>query len=263
MIEAFFDIDGSLIDESCEFNAPVKKLSSLVRELSGEVRFNINSNRSLKNILSIWEKIGFNGVIVYENGLGVFNPKNGRKELETGKGIDKEKIRNILSEEGERVSFINTDELIRNPKKFIAQPGMPIYCEQTREYTATIYPRIIFNNIPVPDSEYLSYIAGKIVNAFGDPYNIDISSKYFNITLTPKDASKGNPMRNMKIGKIASFGDSTQDIEMFRESTAGLVGCPANADLEVKDFVEKRKGFIATFPHTSGAIEFIREVFKK
>jgi|GEM_PF-2088258 len=256
-IEVFLDIDGCFIDEKYQFNVPLDDLNEGLKKYFEIMNFNLNSNRSLVSIMNLWSQIKPNGLIVYENGQGIFNPVENIEEP-NGKKFSRENLKKNLRGLCNRISFIPTDDLIKTPEKFESKLSREIYCEDTRRFTMTIYPRIISSGIPIEDLDYTLEVLERVGKKYSDSYEVYFSKKYGNIILTPKNALKSQPMKKIADGKeIASFGDEIPDIMMFRESSPGMVGCPANAKKEVKDFVKKTGGFVSEKPFTRGVLEFV------
>jgi len=257
-IEVFFDIDGCLINERYEFTEPIEKVIEKSRQCS-DMKLHLNSNRSLQSMLKKWDELRFNGFLVYENGLGIYDPST-REDHSIGTPIDREHLKRILLKMSDEVSFVSTDELVRTPERFQSDKEREIYCEESRIFTATVYPRLIVDRVPTPDIMFLDEVRKRLVKEYGDKYDIpEFDGKsYFNILMNPRDALKSNPMRGLAgENRIASFGDNITDIEMFKKSDKGMIGCPANAVDDVKYFVVENNGFVADKEYTQGAIDFL------
>ncbi|VVB79716.1 haloacid dehalogenase-like hydrolase [uncultured archaeon] len=257
-LEIFLDIDGCLINRNYDFTAPIEKIIALARKLESKARINLNSNRSLPSILKIWEKLKFNGLLIYENGLGVYNPL-----LEQGKSFDqpefdREKLINNLSDIAGELEFIPTDDLVREPKNFISECSSKIYFEETRKFTLTAYPRLFKERVLFVDRAYLNRIKDRLELIYSEKYDIRTSESYGNIILVPKNASKSNPMKRIAQGlKIASFGDESVDICMFKESDTKLIGCPNNSQDQAREYVKNLSGFVSQHDYTLGVIDFL------
>ncbi|MFH1500618.1 MAG: HAD hydrolase family protein [archaeon] len=260
MINAFFDIDGCILSPELKFTLSPEKLVRKTRSLDGRVKFHLNSNRSLKGIRPIYDQIGFDGLIIFENGLGVYDPTLEKTVIEKGCPIDRERLSEILSEVG-RVSFIDTDQIFLNPDSVLRQDPVEVYCEKTRVYTMTIYPRIVSNKGLQSTVSILNQVDSLVNGHYKTEYDISRSLDYFSVMLTPKTALKSGPMKEIATdSRIASFGDSAQDILMFKESAPGLIGCPSNAHQEALDYVRRNKGFISELQYTAGTLDFIGEL---
>ncbi|HVG27256.1 MAG TPA: hypothetical protein VM865_06600 [Acidobacteriaceae bacterium] len=57
---------------------------------------------------------------------------------------------------------------------------------------------------------------------------------------------------HVPLAHTAYFGDDINDL--FAMELAGVVACPADAALEVREFVHSRNGFISTWPGGHGAV---------
>ena len=257
-IDVFLDIDGCLINQRYEFTSSLDKLRLAAKQISDKARINLNSNRSLPSILKIWERVLFNGLLIYENGIGTYNPITKEGDSFGQSEFDRDSLLSILNGVAEGFDFISTDELVREPKKFVSDIASKIYFEETRKFTLTAYPRLFKNNIPFIDPEYITEVKKRFESAFSNSYNIRTSDSYGNIILVPKNAIKSNPMRRISRGSnIASFGDELADTCMFDESSYGLCGCPGNSPELVKDFVKRQEGFVSSEDYTNGVIGFL------
>jgi hydroxymethylpyrimidine pyrophosphatase-like HAD family hydrolase len=258
-LEVFFDIDGCLVDKEYHLTIPTTELERGVRASSLRMGLHLNSNRSRRSILDIRAQVGFNGLVIYENGQGIFNPTTGEDYTlsKIGKFSRKDLIRK-LGQISEQVSFVSTDDLINFPERFSSSLSRVIFCEESREYTATVYPRVIKNGVPTFDKNYLDEAKEFLSKSFGNKYIIRSTPGYGNVVLTPIGALKSGPMKRLfGTNRVASFGDDIPDINMFQESSPTLIGCPANSVQEVKEFVRKNGGFVAGGQYTTGAIEFL------
>ncbi|MEI7719229.1 MAG: HAD hydrolase family protein [archaeon] len=263
-LDVFFDIDGCLINSSYDFTVSPQELSATVKKYENIMRVHINSNRSLPSILNIWNKVGFAGLIVYENGQGVFDPVTNTDLNSSEKRISKRELASKLLSISDEVKFISTDKLIQNPADFSSQKSKSIFCEESRDYTATVYPRINLLGVPVIDWEFLNITEKLLEEHYGRDYEVCSSKIYCNVMLTPNHALKSNPMQKIAGNNlIASFGDENPDIKMFEESTPGLIGCPANASKKVQEFVSKKGGLVSKKEYTAGALDFLNYISKK
>jgi hydroxymethylpyrimidine pyrophosphatase-like HAD family hydrolase len=256
-IDVFFDIDGCLINENYDFTVSPKLLTDKVRLLDEKLKVHLNSNRSLKSILKIWSQLNTNGFLIYENGLGVYNPLAGMQPCCVEQKFDRTKLIELLHQQGLETLFVDTDRLIRMPAEFSRLTGT-VFCEESREYTATIYPRLMVGQIPQTDMYFIKKVKKVLDPIYSRDYNLSISEEWGNILLTPKNALKSRPMKTIAgDSRIASFGDQNADILMFKESGRGLIGCPKNAAQEVKDFVRDAGGFISDKDYTAACLDFL------
>jgi len=257
-IDAFFDVDGCLINEKYQFTIPPKKLTEVIKGFEGGLRVHLNSNRSLKSLIGIWEMIQTEGVLIYENGLGVFDPKTNRFIQDSGGRFCKVSLSKQLRSMGFKLQVIDTDRLITNPGEFTGN-GAIVFCEQSREYTATLYPRLMVEGVPQINGGLIEQVRDVLHEKYGREYNISTSSLYGNILMTPKSALKGQYMKTVAGDSfIASFGDQIPDILMFKESSPGLIGCPNNSSLEVKKFVREGGGTVSPKNYTSACLDFLK-----
>jgi len=264
-LEVFFDIDGCLVDKEYRFTVSPTELESSVGASSSQMSLHLNSNRSRQSILDIRAKVKFNGLVIYENGQGIFNPITGEDYTlsEVGK-FSREDLIKKLRQISEQVSFISTDDLMNFPERFSSSLSRVMFCEGSRKYTATVYPRVVKNGVPTFDQNYLDEAEEFLSKKFGSIYTVRVTPGYGNVILTPIGALKSSPMRRLaRTNRVASFGDDIPDINMFQESSPTLMGCPANSVQEVKEFVRKNGGFVAESQYTAGAIEFLDYLNKK
>ena len=146
---------------------------------------------------------------------------------------------------------------------FFSSLSKEAYCEKSRIFTATVYPRVINQGIPTENDEFTSNVFERLKKVYGEKYNLFFSKKYGNIILTPKNALKSNPMKKIAgENRIASFGDEIPDILMFQESSPKMIGCPANAREEVKRFVRKNNGLVSRKSYTEGVLDFVNYIQK-
>lgn len=257
-VEVFFDIDGCLIDENYRFTVPVEQFRALVQPYLDKMRLHLNSNRSLEHVIKIWQQLHFNGLLIYENGQGVYDPLKNILLDCSGKPFDKSRLRKSLEGYADDVFFIQTMKLIKHPELLSSDLSKVVYCEETREFTATVYPRTIVDGIPSFDVNYYDRIFELLCDVYNSEYDITPEVAYGNIALTPKTSQKSRPFSKLFPGRrIASFGDNTADIAMFRGSSPGLFGCPANASVDVKGFVRENQGYLSANYYTQGALDFL------
>lgn len=240
----FFDLDGCLITPSYQFNIPLEEVQSAIRSLQGDgTKIHVNSNRSIASIESIRATLGFNGCVIYENGAGIYNPITKIKDGNGTRLFDKKMLTKVLNNAGFPTYFIDTDqEFPRNIERTV------VFCEKTREYSVTAYPR------KEEEVSGINRIYSVLYDSFGATYDINKNQVYQNIILTLKKINKGCALKYFD-GISASFGDEVADISMFNKSD--ICGCPSNASEEVKKYVQKRGGFLACNPYTLGAREFM------
>jgi hydroxymethylpyrimidine pyrophosphatase-like HAD family hydrolase len=263
MREIFFDVDGCLVDKKCHLNMDLEDFKIKVFEaIQKGSRFHINSNRSLDNLLDIYRKFGFNGHIINENGIGVYNP-NTLEMLDIGfKEVDKEALADNLSKyEFGNVEFIDTGVLITDPEKFtghFVDTNRLCFCERTRKYTMTFYPRILENGKVSFELDMLKGMANLLAESYPD-FRIETGVDYGNVLMTPNKSSKGVGLRRIATnGRIFSFGDEIGDISMF--DVSDFCGAPFNASDKVKNEVIKLKGYVSNQEFTRGAYDFLNHI---
>lgn len=262
-IDVFFDVDGCLINSQYNFTVPPEKLKKILSEAEGELTVHLNSNRSLSSLLKIWETIKTNGLLIYENGLGVYDPQKKELNEDESKAFPKAELLSIFGSHGVGVQFVDTDKLVTNSREFTSSEPV-VFCEKTRKYTATLYPRVNQKGILQVDEDFILRVRNILESQYGLNYDITSSIGYGNILLTPKGALKSKPMRVIAgKNRIASFGDQVPDILMFRESDSGLIGCPGNAAPEVKRFVQEAGGFVCKKNYTAGCLDFLKYLYRK
>ncbi|MEK6916634.1 MAG: HAD family hydrolase [Nanoarchaeota archaeon] len=251
-----FDIDGCLLNSNYEFTVPVEQLRNLLeRGKEKGMQFSINSNRSVEGMLEIYNTLGFNGVLIGEGGAFFYDPKTSATEF-FGKKFDRDRLFSILSYLTLNLSFVNTDDVIKSPEKFVqgyGQSEITIFLEQSRQYTMTLYPREVADGTLKYNQTLLDSVASVVQPEFPE-VQIDTSMKYGNLLMTPKGLEKGSLLPRLE-AKIASFGDTEQDISMFVVSD--YCGCPANASQGTKQTVAKLRGFVSDKSYTEGAYEFL------
>jgi len=256
--QIFFDIDGCLITPRYEYNMNIELFKNAIDNIkSKNFVLNLNSNRSLETIMKIRKDLDFNGVVIYENGIGIYNPKTEEKKSYGFTQINKDKIQKIINLNNYNCNFISTDKIIKYPESFAKQLSKEtIFCEQSREYTMTLYPRKLEEGV---------VIAGDLINIKNimqenfPQYECSINYKYNNVLIIPLGAKKGSNLANLILNNnSASFGDEIADISMFEITQ--YCGCPLNAYEDVKKDVIKRNGMITNQKYTAGAFEFIKRI---
>jgi hydroxymethylpyrimidine pyrophosphatase-like HAD family hydrolase len=226
--------------------------------------FHLNSNRSIEGILKIRKDIDFNGRVIFENGIGIYDPVTSFTQSSDFKEFDKQELSDYLKMRCFDTCFTDTDKLAEQPEELsdkLNQEKTTVFCEQTRVYTATLYPRRLNKNKKI-ETANLGRLASILMDHYYRDFDIIENNVYDNILMVPKGAEKGAALREIAEGsKIASFGDEQSDISMFIQSD--ICGCPANATERTKKEVSKRGGMITTHPYTMGALQFIRYVTEK
>jgi len=260
MYQIFFDIDGSLITPNYRINVELQYLQRIIGEAKQKgFVLNLNSNRSLEGILKIRDEFNLNGFIIYENGCGVFDPTSGVNESSSLPEINRNMLASHLKNSGFNAVFVNTDQLIKDSNRFLdfLQDGqVSVFCEASRKFSATLYPRKLTASNKV-EVDSLDSILSLLSEKYKGEYTLIENYTYGNLSITLKQTEKGSNLDTIaKDMPIASFGDEIADISMFIKSD--ICGCPSNASEEVKLEVQKRKGYIAKSPYTQGACEFIR-----
>lgn len=254
-----FDVDLSLINEKYEFTIPLDKFKDIIEYgKSKNLSLSLNSNRGRNSVLKIYNELGFNGVIIGEGGAYWYDPRTDEKASFADK-FDRNKLVNSLKSDATLIDFVDTDEVIKRPELFVNKEGLAVYCEQSREYTMTLYPRVTVSGTLQCSKDLLEKVA-KITAPTFPNFNCATDTKYNNILLTPRGVEKGSLLERME-RPIASFGDSSPDISMFERSD--FCGCPSNATPEVIKKVNALRGFVATRSYTEGAYDFLIEVIKK
>lgn len=262
-IDVYFDIDGCLINRQYSANLDNKKIKDIVTNAKNKgLTFNLNSNRSINSILNIRNEFLFNGKIIYENGIGLYDPDKNKKQKTEFKKIDKVNLENFLKLNKYDVIFLDTDIIVKDldsVKKYSYDNTNFVFCEISREYTMTLYPRdLTSNEVSIGDVPKLKEI---IEQEYKD-YKVNDNYFYNNIIMVPRNSNKGSLLKKIsKNNIIASFGDEEADISMFKQSQ--FIGCPSNADEIVKEFVFEQKGFISKEKYTRGAMNYINYLLEK
>lgn len=266
MVHLFFDIDGCILDYGYRYTTPLEKLrgSINIAKNKGAI-FSINSNRSIESMLKVYNELGLNGVLIGENGVFAYNPFTG-EELQTGfPKMNREFLVSALREMFPVVEFINTDTLVKNPATFVDRfKGSPqaAFCEETRRYTMTVYPRMLNDEGTIAYSQDLLQKIGSDIAVRMQGYSLEIGGDYGNILLVPTGSNKGSLLNKIAEGdKIVSFGDGIGDISMFEVSD--FCGVPANAKDSVKGAVQALGGIVTTNTFSEGVYEFIEKVIKR
>ena len=266
MINVFFDVDGCLIGHDYNPNIDPIIFGAKMNVLSKEgYIFHINSNRSIEDLIEIYEEFGFNGEMIIENGTSCYNPKTGKSQSYGFETFDRSKLFVALENSLSEVSFVKTNKLIKDPVKFVRffkdKDEKKYFCEETRKYTMTIYPRLLKNSLLFFNQELLDDTLKKLVQIFPD-YTAETGLDYGNILLVPRNAHKGSLMSKVaNSGKIVSFGDGEADISMFQISD--FCGAPKNSGDKVKKKVQDLQGYVSPFKFTKGAYDFLLNISRK
>jgi hydroxymethylpyrimidine pyrophosphatase-like HAD family hydrolase len=114
--------------------------------------------------------------------------------------------------------------------------GAVVFAEPSRKYTASLYPRRVFGKQVLKDLDLFRKVADELLVAFPD-YDIGPDSAVrHQIILKPKGVLKSTLIPRLSAsGHVASFGDSRDDVCMFKCSA--FCGAPANASAETKEAV--------------------------
>lgn len=261
--EVFFDVDGCLLDWKYKTNMDIEQFRHRIESMTKfGFSFNLNSNRSLDNLLDIYRSFGFNGKIIIENGACIYDP---RKDSFYSVGFSTFDRKNLVAalrnERFARIDFIDTDILISHPSK-IAVEGKEgqflCFCEKTRKYTMTVYPRVVRNSKFVFDAHLLDKTKDALSKGYPD-YCLEVGLHYGNVLLVPESSSKGAPLKVVaKNSEIVSFGDGDGDISMF--DVSDFCGSPANASPKVIERVLNLRGYVSKGRFTKGAFEFLNRL---
>lgn len=82
-----------------------------------------------------------------------------------------------------------------------------------------------------------------------------------------RDFQKGSSLtevarlNGLEAGACFAIGDSHNDLEMLDPAHAGMIACPANAVLEIREVVEARGGFLTREAHGAGVLEALGHYF--
>jgi HAD superfamily hydrolase (TIGR01484 family) len=264
MMDVFFDVDGCLIDTKYQPNMDMDEFRALVAEkIATGWFFHINSNRSNVSLLKLREQFGFNGTLISENGIAVYDPRT--DETITADGftpIDRDELSGVFEfRPRSKVRYIATSQLANEPIRFAHEfegPENTVYfIENTRQYTATVYPRVDSAELTSCTPELLEatveLLSGKFPN-----FDVTTSPAYGNVLMIPKGANKGSTMRDIADGQVASFGDGSADVSMFEISD--YFGVPSNGDEAVMQAARTWRGFVADRPYTQGAYDFLLQL---
>lgn len=257
----FFDIDGCLVNYKFKFNIQLKRFVKLVKLARKRgIKFHINSNRSRESILRVYRQIGFDGLIICENGAEVYNPNKCAIEYVCSH-LNKGKLSKVLEGSESTVKFVDTDLLINSPNSLIKKfkkNDVVYFCERTRKFTMTVHPRVLKCRKLTYNKSLLIKTKEKL-DRFCAGYEISIDTAYGNVMMTPKGINKSFKMKMVASSNtIASFGDGESDLPMFESSD--ICGAPANASEKVKSKVAHLNGFISEKEFTKGAYDFLKKI---
>jgi len=251
----FSDLDKCLIDDKYNYTMTLASLKDLIAQAKSlGVELSINSNRSLKDILPFYKELGFNGMIIGENGSFSYSPaakvftEGSAKEILDV--LEKNLSRDV------RLEIINTNDFVKDPVQFKFDDGLYVLAEESRAYTGSLYCREIINRAPK-----LSEALRKNLRATLDftgllkKYNALDSSNCV-LTVVPKDCDKTKPMQRDSGNWICAIGDGLVDIPVLQ--FADFSAAPANAKPEVKEIVD----YVSPKSVTDGVYDILEGIIR-
>ena len=254
-IEAILiDVDGCIVPTngkvSCEFFSGLSIVSKYVEKANQgkfpPIALCSGRDRNYIEAVSFFVELP-NSWSVIESGIALFNPAT--KELIFNPALTNEVKRVFKEITEERIPKI----LGKYPQLFL-YPGNMICVALERKYG--IHPPIeAFYKGVMEEIEDL--LRTKLVQITHSDCAIDIS---------PAGIDKASGLQflsqctGINLKKTLGIGDSNGDFPLFK--SVGYIGCPANASEECKKLVEKRKGYISSYPYARGVADVIGNFVK-
>jgi len=251
----FLDVDGCLISDygnvDADYYQAFFEISERVKKGNiGDgptVRLctarNINSVEIMCAILGI-----VNSFVITENGIALYNPAT--REIKLHPAVT-EKMKGRF----ERIRRKIIPSILKEWPNLYVYPGNTVYITLVRESGTTPDIETIYEKI----RRKLSGLIGKRA--------IRIFRSRDTINIGPPRINKGSGIRfladvdNIDLSQSLGIGDTSQDFPFFRR--VGLIGCPANASNECREFVRSRKGHISHFSYAQGVANIINHFLEK
>jgi len=269
----FLDIDGTLLDEKYRCNHP--QISSLISKLGRKgVKFALNSNRSLEDLLPLASKFKINGPLVCENGLFAYVPQEdktiyfmGQMELnkiKSAKDLLSTWLSEFASKHDRRLLYkrVDTVKWIGKNKSYKYHPNdMIVLDNKFRKYTTSAHIRRVVGGKLVKDLESLKMIRRYLTDRFADEdleriVSVGASESFGNLLIFSSKASKRTAVSKLikkeyKDYKVIAIGDEVADSEMVKG--VGEFWTTANADYKVSNLADK----ISTHKYAKGVNELL------
>ncbi|MDE1825302.1 MAG: HAD family phosphatase [Candidatus Micrarchaeota archaeon] len=203
------DIDGTLVDAGYKVNSDSIFESIKTLESKGAI-FSLNSNRSLEDLMPIYEKFGLNGFIIGENGAFSVIPG---QQLESY--ANNEEIATLAQRIPEMLKskFPSSEFLVRDTVAFLQNPeksdAMILFVSNKfRKYTMSVFVGRVEDAKFVTDLELLKRVAGAIateVSSLGADFDVVASPINGNVLINPKSCSKSSTLSRVIEVKYAGY----------------------------------------------------------
>lgn len=258
----FLDIDGTLIQPNQKPNTD--QLPAVINKVSEKgLLFGLNSNRSLEDVIPIYNMFGLNGPVVLENGVYFQRSINTEKIFlidspKLIKDISVKAIKNFISQNnldcdfqyGDTVKIIESEDLL-------VKIPLGIYLNGFRLYTGSVH---IFR-YGARDFDLAIKLRDYMRNHFAEhglDYSVESPKAFGNVVFWPSQASKGIALHKMKKDCYSDYefmmiGDDLADIETRQE--VSLFFAVGNSQPEVKQAAD----YVAKEEYTKGVVEIIEK----
>ena len=266
----FFDLDGTLLNDSSEISLFTKETLILLSE--NNIAYTVATGRSMLSAKSIVDGHDFDLPHIYNNGVTIWDPQNQQLTLENL--LNSAEISTVIEAAVSRgiTPFINA---IDNHQHYIFHPATRHDVE--KELVHNYYSRTKVKLLPLEALPLNSEVTN--INMIGSANNISEIWRELNahenliaysgpalegkqsrwMDIHHRDANKGAAVTNLKrqlgASNVICFGDSDNDLSMF--ALADESYAPENAKAEIK----KSASAVIGHNHKDGIAHFLRERF--
>lgn len=254
-IEAILiDVDGCVVSTngkvSCEFFSGLSIISRYV-EKANQGKFPpiaFCSGRDRNYIEAVSFFVGLpNFWSVIESGIALFNPAT--KELIFNPALIDE-VKRVFKE----ITEERIPKILEKYHQLFLYPGNMVCVALERK-----------QGIATPIEALYEFILTEMADLIQKGYT-RITHSDCAIDISPAGIDKASGLQflsqytGINLKKTLGIGDSNGDFPLFE--SVGYIGCPANASEECKKLVEKRKGYISSYPYVRGVADVIENFIK-
>ena len=253
----FLDIDGTLLCRDQTTNDPglPKKISALSKK---GFLFGLNSNRSLVDVLPIYEFFHLNGPLILENGVYFIHENKRTFLLSQRHRFTSRAIKTLLQTftkqqtipaqiiVGDSVDFLRSEKATQIPLLLLAN--------KFRKFTGSIHPMRYGERDPKLGAQLYRFLCRYFKEA-GIDVKVELSKASGNVIFYPKGASKGRAIKELRTFfpdvAIYMVGDDVSDLETQKQVDAFFA--VGNAE----PLVKKSADYVATEHYAKGVSEIL------
>jgi len=233
--------EGKNIPWSTQKIAQLATTLRLLSQMTG-MRFFLNTGRPVPYMEAALQALGIvtNTPSIAENGSILYYPETGKYKINPA--ITPRKLAVLRKITGKLEEIVMKKDGIK---------------ELGKEFSFSTNPP---RRISMED--YFHLIHSEIIKINKDAWqSVEITHSQSAVDITIKDVNKESGLKfwcqseELDVSELAGLGDSRGDWPVLEK--VALPMCPANATPETKKLVEKRGGYISSFPTTLGVIDAI------